>query len=113
MEDRETPRRPRLGFRLLPDFPPVAGTPSAPGPPAPLPLGQLDVLRANVVRRREVAPIERTLLPVGLAQRDRQPGLHQLPTQVESMAALLHAQLGEDLLNVSPADEDLVVEDGD
>ena len=47
----------------------------------PAALGQLHVLRLDVVRRREVAPGQRALLAVGLAQRDGELGLHAAPVR--------------------------------
>ena len=71
------------------------------------------MLGFDIIGWRQIAPVERALLAIGLAQGDRELGLHELPTQIEGVAGLVDAQLGEDLLDVRPPDEDLVVEDRD
>ena len=76
-------------------------------------LRQLHVLRTHVVGRREVAPLQRALLPVRLAQGDGELRLHQLLAEVEGVRRLVDAELAEDLLDVGAAHEPLAIEDGD
>ncbi len=99
-----TPRLARGRLYLLPRFPVSRSA---------RPLGQLDVLGFDVIGWRQIAPVESALLAIGLAQGDRELGLHELPTQIEGVAGLVDSQLREDLLDVRPPDEDLVIEDRD
>src|SRR5688572_29237642 len=76
-------------------------------------LGQRHVLRAAVVRGREIAPLEGALLAVVLPERDRKLRLHQLASEVERVRRLIHAEPGEQLMDVRAPDEQLAVEYGD
>ena len=60
-------------------------------------VGQPHVLRFRVVGRREVAPRQRPLLAIGLAERDREAGPRQLLAQIEGVRRLVDVELGEDL----------------
>src|SRR5690606_8482049 len=82
------------------------------GRESPLPI-RTDVLARGLLRRREVAPGQLTLLAIGLAERDREARLHELLAQVEGVGRLVHIQLLEDLGDVGPDDEAFRVEDVD
>src|SRR2546430_5558738 len=98
---RAAQSRSRAVFRL-------AALPGALGP-----LGEPHVLGPAVVRWRQVSPLERPLLAVVLAEREREPRLHELAAEVERVRRLVDAELREDLVDVRAPHEDLVVEDGD
>src|SRR5690606_19159748 len=87
-----------LGSRVLPaarcGATPVRALPCGREPPLPI---RLDVLARGILRRREVAPCQLALLPVRLAEREREPRLHELLAQVEGVGRLVHIQLREDL----------------
>src|SRR5437762_13764151 len=98
---RAAQSRSRAVFRL-------AALPGALGP-----LCEPHVLGPAVVRWRQVSPLERPLLAVVLAEREREPRLHELAAEVERVRRLVDAELREDLVDVRAPHEDLVVEDGD
>src|SRR2546430_2705546 len=95
---RAVPYRSRAALRL-------AALPGALGP-----LREPHVLGAAVVGWRQVPPLERPLLAVILAERQREPRLHQLAPQVERVGRLLDAELREDLVDVRAPHKDLVEE---
>ena len=71
------------------------------------------VFRPGVVRRRQIAPGQRALLTIGLAERHREAGFRQLLAEIEGVRGIVHLELREDRLDVGAAHEALVVEDGD
>ena len=66
-----------------------------------------------LARGRQVAPAERLLLHVGLAEKEGQARLHQLLAEVERVGGILDAELLEERLDVRAADEQSVVEHAD
>ena len=79
-------------------------------------LGQAHVLGVRVVRRREVAPRQRSLLPIGLAERHREACPREFFPEIERVRRLVDVELREDIcdaLRPGAADEALVVEDRD
>src|SRR5262245_55746279 len=76
-------------------------------------LRQLHVLGLHVIRGGEIAPRQRAFLAVGLAERQRQACPRELLPEVERVARIVDLEPLEDRLDVGPADEQLVVEDGD
>src|SRR5690606_3950645 len=86
---------------------PVRALPGGREPPLPI---RLDLLARGFLLRREIAPGQLAFLPVRLAERDGEPGLHELLAQVEGVGRFVAIQLREDLADVGPDDEALRVE---
>src|SRR5262249_61549370 len=66
-----------------------------------------------LARGGQVAPAERLLLHIGLAEEERQARLHELLAEIESVGRVLDAELLEEGLDVGAAHEQPVVEDAD
>src|SRR5881398_389284 len=62
------------------------------------PLGELHTLRPAVVRRRQVAPLQRAFLSVRFPQGDGELRLQGLAAEVEGMGRFVHIEVGEDLV---------------
>src|SRR5678816_869657 len=73
-------------------------------------LRERDVLASRVIRGRQISPRQRAFLTIRLAQCHRQAGPRQLFAKVEGMRRLVDVELVEDVLNVRPAHEALIVE---
>ena len=71
--------------------------------------GKADALAARLVER-QIAPVERGLLPVVLPQPAGDRRLHELLAQVEGVRVLVDPELFEDLVDVGALDEVLGVE---
>src|SRR5262245_32992402 len=76
-------------------------------------LGQCHVLGPRVVSGSEVPPRQRSLLTIGLAERDRKARAGQLLAEIERMRRFIDAELRKDFLDIRAAHESVIVQNGD